>query len=212
MSENGYAFYFYLISCTGCKTCQIACKDKHDLAVGVNWRRVYEVSGGDWVLDEGGYRNSVFGYYMSLACNHCANPICLEVCPTKAISKRDDGIVLIDQNACIGCRYCEWACPYGAPQFQDDIGRMSKCTLCYDYIDEGKSPACVAACPSRALDFGPLDEMEAKYGETSELHRVAEIYPLPDPSLTEPSLIVKPHRNAVNAANQPARVANTEEV
>ena len=212
MSKKQYAFYFDSSVCTGCKACQIACKDKHDLEVGVSWRKVYEVGGGNWVQNGNSYTNSVFSYYVSLACNHCANPICENVCPTKAIQKRDDGIVLIDQQVCIGCRYCEWACPYGAPQFRDDLGKMSKCTLCADYLDEGKPTACIAACPSRALDFGTIAELEAKYGKIGEDNKVAEIYPLPNASTTEPSLIVKPHRDAVQMTNQPAKIANQEEV
>jgi len=212
MSEKQYAFYFDSSACTGCKACQIACKDKHDLDVGVNWRRVYEVAGGNWVKNGKSYVNNVFSYYMSLACNHCENPLCVDVCPTQALYKQDDGIVLIDQDKCIGCRYCEWACPYGAPQFQEEAGRMSKCTLCNDYLDAGKPPACVASCPSRALDFGTVEELETKYGKIGEIQEVAEIYPLPDAAVTEPALIVKPHRDAIRTANEPAIIANTEEL
>ncbi|MFM9449458.1 4Fe-4S dicluster domain-containing protein, partial [Streptomyces acidiscabies] len=88
----------------------------------------------------------------------------MKVCPTTAMSRRDDGTVYVDQDKCVGCRYCEWACPYSAPQYRKDTGRMSKCDLCYDYRSKGKEPACVAACPSRALDWGPIDELRGKYG------------------------------------------------
>ena len=112
-----YGFHMNSSACAGCKTCQVACKDKHDLDLGIRWRRVYEVSGGDWVQDGPAWLPNVFAYNLSISCNHCKNPVCVSVCPTQAMHKRKDGIVAIDQDKCIGCRYCEWACPYGAPQY-----------------------------------------------------------------------------------------------
>jgi anaerobic dimethyl sulfoxide reductase subunit B (iron-sulfur subunit) len=202
------AFFFDATMCTGCKACQVACKDKSDLPVGVNWRRVAEFSGGNWVKNpDGTYDNTAFAYYTSIACNHCDNPLCLDVCPTQAIWKRDeDGIVLIDSDKCIGCRYCEWACPYGAPQFNEEVGVMTKCNFCFDYIDEGQSPSCVAACPSRALDFGDIEELRAKYGDT------AEIAPLPEAKITEPNLVIKPHKHAQPVDSNAGQLANPEEV
>ncbi len=164
---NKLGFYFNGSACTGCKACQIACKDKSDLPVGVTWRRVAEYSGGEWVNNsDGTCTQNVFAYYISVACNHCDNPICAEVCPTQAMFKREDGIVLIDESKCIGCRYCEWTCPYGAPQFEEDQGVMTKCNLCYDSVDEGQSPSCVAACPSRALFFGDIDHTPRRARES----------------------------------------------
>ena len=91
-----YAFRFDQSACSGCKTCQAACKDRHGLPVGVLWRRVYEVAGGGWLREGEAWRTDAFAYSLSLACKHCAEPVCAEVCPTKAISRRADGIVLID--------------------------------------------------------------------------------------------------------------------
>jgi len=200
-----YAFYFNSNMCTGCKACQIACKDKWDLPVGITWRRVAEFSHGDWVPNpDGSYNQNVTGYYVSVACNHCANPLCVQSCPTQALHKRDDGIVVIDAEKCIGCRYCEWACPYGAPQFNAEAGVMTKCNFCYDAIDAGEKPSCVAACPSRALEFGEKAQLEAKYG------KVHEVAPLPSADLTDPSLIISPHRNAQPVGAGP--VANPEEI
>ena len=197
------AFFFDSSTCSGCKTCQVACKDKNDLPVGQVWRRVYEVSGGGWKKEGTAWRNDVFAYNLSLSCNHCEDPICANNCPTKAIRKREDGIVLIDQNSCIGCKYCAWVCPYGAPQFNPEKGVMGKCDLCADYVDQGKNPSCVDACPMRALDFGDYDELVRKYGESEH------IYPLPSPSITGPSLCIRAHQNAGGA--DPA-VTNIEEV
>jgi anaerobic dimethyl sulfoxide reductase subunit B len=203
---NQMAFYYDQSACTGCKACQIACKDDNDLEVGILWRRVVDVQGGDWIKQGDTWIHSIVNYSLSIACNHCKEPICMEVCPTEAITKRDDGIVLIDEDKCIGCRYCEWSCPYAAPQYQSDKGKMSKCDFCVDNIDQGLPPACVAACPMRVLDFGELEELKAKYDN------VENIYPLPDPSLTEPAIVITPHPQAVLGADTGAYIANEEEI
>ncbi len=197
------AFYFDSASCSGCKTCQMACKDKNDLAIGQIWRRVYEVTGGGWKQAGPAWKHDVFAYNLSMSCNHCADPICARNCPTRAIWKREDGIVQINQDLCIGCKYCAWVCPYGAPQFNPEKGVMGKCDLCADYIDQGKNPSCVDACPMRALDFGDYDKLLEKHGGSDH------IYPLPEYSITEPSLCIKAHKNAGNL--NPC-VVNVEEV
>jgi len=201
-----YAFYFDSSACSGCKACQVACKDKHGLEVGRLWRRVYEVSGGDWIQVGDAWTSSVFAYNLSIACNHCEKPICVEVCPAGAIYKRADGIVLIETDQCLGCGYCSWACPYGAPQYNEEKGYMTKCTFCVDNIDAGLAPACVAACPLRALDYGEREELETRYAKISNL------FPLPDARLTNPALVITPHKDAVRARNEPACVGNREEV
>lgn len=201
-----FAFYFDSSQCSGCKACQMACKDKHDLAVGLIWRRVYEISGGNWEKRGDAWIPHVFAYNLSIACNHCVKPVCKDVCPTAAIIKRKEGIVLIDGDKCMGCRYCEWACPYGSPQFDKDSGIMTKCHFCFDYIDEGKIPVCVSACPKRAIDFGEFSELQKKYLGTGQ------VYPLPDPSLTEPAIVITPHKDAERAKKEKAKIANREEV
>lgn len=203
-----YAFYFDSSSCSGCKACQAACKDRHGLAAGVLWRRVYEVTGGGWQRRDGAWVADVYAYNVSLACNHCERPICTEVCPAAAITKREDGIVLLDSKRCVGCRYCQWACPYGAPQYDEAAGTVSKCTFCVEQVERGLPPACVAACPMRALDFGDRAELEARYGP------LQPVFPLPKNDLTDPALLLTPHKEAGRAAgeNGEARVANREEV
>lgn len=206
MTANRYAFYFDSTSCSGCKACQIACKDKHNLEIGRIWRRVFEITGGSWIAHENSWQSNVFSYNVSISCNHCDRPICMEVCPTSAISKRSDGIVLIDQTNCVGCGYCQWACPYNAPQLDPASRKMTKCTLCFDYLDAGKPPACVAACPLRVLDFGEYTELREKY------KTVEGIFPLPEHSLTEPSLIISPHKDSHRAYQEPAQISNLEEI
>lgn len=184
-------FYFNADICIGCKACQIACKDKNHLPMGVLWRRVVNYGGGSWVQSgDIMIPQNVFGYFLSISCNHCEDAPCLHNCPTGAISKNEDGIVLIDEDVCIGCRYCSWVCPYGAPQFNEDDGVMTKCNFCYDLQAEGKNPACVDACPLRAIEFGEIEELRAKHGD------VVEIEPLPKREITSPALVIHPHRHA----------------
>lgn len=198
------AFYFDASACNGCKACMVACKSKNELPVGINWRHVTEYGGGSWVPDPEDPKrmapNNIFAYAVSVACNHCQDPICVESCPTGAMTKRDDGLVVIDEARCIGCRYCEWACPYGAPQFDASAGVMTKCNFCEDVVAEGESPYCVAACPARALDFGELSELQAKYGD------VAAIEPLPAADLTKPALVITPHRHAQMSGEGTGRI------
>lgn len=206
VATRQYAFYFDSSACSGCKACQMACKDRHGLRVGLLWRRVYEVTGGSWQRRDQAWISSVFAYNVSLACNHCEEPICVEICPTKALFKRADGIVLIDAGKCIGCRYCSWACPYGALQYDAEAGRMTKCTFCAEDLDAGLPPSCVAACPLRALEFGDRADLEARYGSSDT------IYPLPETELTRPALMITPHQGVVRVSVDNVRIGNMEEV
>lgn len=201
------AFHIDLKTCTGCKTCMVACKDKHDLPEGVKWRRVTEYSGGTWVRQtDGTFAQDVFGYYMSISCNHCEDPICVRSCPTTAMHKDEYGIVKVDHTKCVGCRYCEMACPYRAPQFNPQLGMMTKCDFCEDFQLQDKSPACVAACPCRSLTFGEYDDLKARFGDSTT------VAPLPDPSITRPSLVVTPGRTAKAASSDRGRIRNPEEI
>jgi anaerobic dimethyl sulfoxide reductase subunit B len=201
-----YGFYLDTSACTGCKACQIACKDKNNLPVGVLWRRVVEIQGGEWLRRGPAWLGNIFAYFLSSACMHCELPICAEVCPTRAITQRDDGIVLIDPDHCMGCRYCEMACPYKAPQFNPDLGVMTKCDFCADLIEKKKAPACVSACQMRVLHFGNLDELRAEHGSQDD------IYPLPASDLTNPALVITPHRDALHGREHAARIGNWEEI
>ena len=160
-------FYFDQTRCTGCGACQVACKDWHDLPAGPeNWMRV--------LYSENGKFPDVFVSYMVAPCYHCLDPVCIPACPTHAISKRDeDGIVVVDVEACLGNEECDIkclkACPYDTPQFGPEPGaKMRKCNFCLDRWSDNKLPVCVEACPTRALDAGPLDELKAKYGDIQE--------------------------------------------
>lgn len=181
-------FYFDMTRCSGCSTCQAACKDRLDLEmVGPLPRRVkrYEV----------GIFPKVTGYSTSISCNHCETPACVASCPTGALFKADDGIVLIDDSLCITCKTCLTACPYGAPQFVESLNLVLKCDSCKALRDAGMNPVCADACPSRALDFGDMEELGAKYA--TDL--VQEVAVLPTADITNPNLVIKARVQASEA-------------
>ncbi|MBP6120816.1 MULTISPECIES: DMSO/selenate family reductase complex B subunit [Providencia] len=201
-----YGFYIDSSRCTGCKTCELACKDFKNLSPEVNFRRIYEYAGGDWTEQDGVYKQNVFAYYLSISCNHCDDPACAKVCPSGAMHKREDGFVVVDEAVCIGCRYCSMACPYGAPQFDQVKGHMTKCDGCYERVAEGKKPICVESCPLRALDMAPIEELRAKYGNLSE------IAPLPSAEYTHPNIVLKLNANSKPVGDTTGHLANPEEV
>lgn len=163
--------------CTGCMTCVIACKQENLTRPGVWWDKVLDLE------SESPHRI----LYFRLACMHCSNPPCLKACPEHAIYKRPDGIVLIDQGKCKGHGECIKACPYGMIDINPDEGyfpghvspleagtephrvhppgKASMCTMCVHRIDEGREPACVAGCPSKAMAFGDLDDPDSPIRE-----------------------------------------------
>lgn len=184
MEQQG--FHFNARRCTGCKTCVLACKDYKNLDESVSFRQVYEFSGGEWIWDDGGWKQDCFCFYVSSACNHCAHPACMEVCPTGAMGRNDLGLVCVDEHRCIGCGYCALSCPYHAPKVDRSVGHSAKCDGCTERVFEGKVPVCVEACPVRALDFGPIGALRERYGSR------AEVPPLPDAAETSPNLVVTP--------------------
>jgi len=168
---NQLCFHVDTTRCINCKTCEIACKDMNGAAVGQKLRRVRTFEGGEYPRP--------FVCNLSMACNHCEQPKCVEVCPAGAYRKREqDGIVVHDPEKCIGCRYCTWTCPYAAPQYSEAEGRVMKCNLCVERIDAGEQPACVEACPTRAIEVGRMEEVEARPGATMAIRNL----PSPDDS------------------------------
>ena len=150
------AFLFDPDRCTGCQACELACSIENDLGTDRSWREV--VTFNDAAIP------GVHRFHLSLACNHCAEPACMHSCPALAYSREaSTGAVLIDPSRCIGCRYCSWACPYGAPRFEEDRGVMGKCTFCSHRLNLGLKPACATLCPTGALDFAalPVSELNA---------------------------------------------------
>lgn len=201
-----YGFYINSAVCSGCKTCQVACKDKNDLHPGQVWRRIYEIEGGEWNDLNGAWEKKPYSYYLSVSCNHCSRPECVKACPTTAMHKTDDGVVMVDPDKCMGCGYCMWACPYDAPRPDPETGQMTKCDMCIDKILDGGKPSCVEACPMRALDFGTMDQLEEKYGT------VREIFPLVPEEMTMPNIVINPHKDSSRTADEPGSVVNREEL
>lgn len=203
-----YAFAFDSNKCSGCRTCQVLCKETYELPLENLYRRVTNYTGGTWEQNERGtyVPTGHFGYFVSMGCNHCDNPACVRNCPTGAMQKdAETGIVWTDHGLCIGCRSCQMACPYGAPTYDETNRYMLKCNMCMGEVKAGNRPLCVSGCRDRALDFGTYDEMVAKYGEGD-----MQIEPLPV-SKTEPSYILVPHRNAQKIGQGTGSVADLPE-
>jgi len=147
-----WVFVADLNRCVGCQTCTAACKHANATAPGVMWRKVFDIEIGEFP--------DVRRAFIPTGCHHCAEPPCMHVCPTTATKQREDGIVMMDYDRCIGCRYCYQACPFKVPRFDFETRVTRKCTLCYDRILLSYSkPACVAACPVHALSFGYKHEI-----------------------------------------------------
>ncbi len=177
-----YGFYFDQSRCYNCHACVVACRDWNDIQPGpVKWCRMMQWEKGTFPTMR---MNTLFA-----TCYHCENPVCVEACNHHALFKEDKyGAVLLDTDLCEGDRNCWKACPYGAPQYEDDAPGtpMSKCDMCYDRLENGEQPICVMSCPGRALDFGPLEELEAKYGKLKALPD------MPDGELVKPAVVFTP--------------------
>lgn len=178
-------FYYNQTLCIGCRTCQVACKDKNDLEVGVFFRHVTDYVVGDYPAPS--------SYHYAATCNHCENPACVAICPNGATYiDEEDGTVQHNDDNCVGCQYCVNACPYGVPQYIESIFKVHKCDACLPLRAAGEPPACVAACPMRALEFGSIEELRAAHPEA-----VNQIAILPDATETNPSVAIDPKASAL---------------
>ena len=182
MTRSGMAID--LSRCIGCNTCAVACKVSNNLPKDV-WWNVVHTEGRDFAdTSKGTYGGEMQLSWLPVNCMHCENAVCEEVCPTGATVKRDDGIVTVDEETCIGCKSCMEACPYDVrrlienePEYYLELpigdpaakshkgGTVEKCDFCAGRIDRGEKPACMELCPGRARYWGDLDDPESEVSQ-----------------------------------------------
>ena len=154
-----YGLAIDLERCIGCHTCTIACKLENGIEEG-SWIKVRTI-GGPHPDTPSGEHPELSMHFLPVLCMHCAQPPCLDACPLQAISRRGDGIVLIDESKCDGCQACLPACPYGALMYDAERNVARKCTLCAHRVDEGLEPFCVVCCETEAMYFGDLQDPDS---------------------------------------------------
>jgi Fe-S-cluster-containing dehydrogenase component len=162
-------FSFNADDCIGCKACEIGCKNENQTPTQIYWRKVKKLKES----------------FLSVSCNHCDSPECFRVCPEGAFTKRRDGIVEINESLCNGCQLCVSACPYGAPQYNPETQKVSKCQMCYPRQDVGLQPACVESCTTGALSMIDINNFS-----NSEATRTIDGFP--NISITNPSIVFYP--------------------
>ncbi|MBL4584304.1 MAG: dimethyl sulfoxide reductase anchor subunit [Pseudomonadales bacterium] len=171
-----HGFVLNADNCIGCHACEAACSEKNDNPAHIAFRSVGFV--------EGGTHPDYQRLNISMACNHCEDPVCLKGCPTGAYTKfAEYGAVLQDPDICFGCGYCTWVCPYNAPQLDPIKGEVSKCNMCVDRLEVNLKPACVSACLANALDFGVIENMPE-----GNVENKTSIPGFPDPEITRPNI------------------------
>ena len=141
-----YRFHFNMTKCIGCRSCEVACNEQNGNPADILWRRIGELEAGSYPATQ--------RHYLSMGCNHCLDAECVKGCPVDAYTKDPvTGIVLHSADACIGCQYCVWNCPYSVPQFNPERGVVGKCDMCKGRLEDGFEPACVNACPESAIEI-----------------------------------------------------------
>lgn len=186
-----HGFFFNADNCIGCHACESACSEKNDNPAHIAFRSVGYVEGGTYP----DYQR----INISMACNHCEDPVCLKGCPTRAYTKfAEYGAVLQDPDICFGCGYCTWVCPYNAPQLDPVKGQVSKCNMCVDRLEVGLKPACVSACLGNALDFGVIENIPE-----NRIEAKTEIPGFPDPSITHPNIRFQQTRSTHHEMTRP---------
>jgi len=164
--EDAVGMLYDATRCIGCKSCVVACREANGMPVeeleGM-WDAPISLSGKTKNIIKL-YREGDTTSYMKAQCMHCIDPACVSVCMIGALQKRERGIVTWDPSRCIGCRYCQVACPFDVPKFEWEkaVPQIVKCELCRHRLDEGKEPACCEVCPTEAVVYGSYDKLLAE--------------------------------------------------
>lgn len=186
-----HGFFFNADNCIGCHACETACSEKNDNPSHIAFRSVGYVEGGTYP----DYQR----INISMACNHCDDPVCLKGCPTRAYTKYAEyGAVLQDPDICFGCGYCTWVCPYNAPQLDPVKGEVTKCNMCVDRLEVGLKPACVSACLGNALDFGVVENIPE-----NRIEAKTEIPGFPSTEITQPNIRFQQTRSTQREMTRP---------
>ena len=187
--KTNYAMAVDINKCIGCGRCAAACKKENKVPDSPYYLRTWveryviplngdaEVDSPNGGIDGFPDRQPSDGkirktFFVPKLCNHCENPPCVQVCPVGATFQTPDGVVLVDESYCVGCRYCIQACPYGARYIHPEKQVADKCTFCYHRISKGLLPACVEVCPTQARVFGDLGK------QSSPIHRILRFNPI----------------------------------
>lgn len=191
--EHFYGMGIDIAKCIGCGRCADACKTENDVPREPfyfrTWVERYQINvDGETAVDSpnGGIagfpvvtneKGMLRTFFVPKLCNHCANPPCVQVCPVGATFATEDGVVLVDKDYCIGCRYCIQACPYGARFLDPRTRTADKCTFCYHRVVKGLLPACVEVCPTGARVFGDLRQRSSPLERFMRMNKLQVLKP-----------------------------------
>jgi len=178
-----YRFHFNMTRCIGCRSCEVACNEQNGNPATIQWRHVGEIEGGTYP--------DTLRHYLSMGCNHCLDAECMKGCPVEAYTKDPvTGIVLHSADACIGCQYCVWNCPYSVPQFNPARGVVGKCDMCKGRLEEDLEPACVNACPEAAIEIEIVNiaEWRSNYSQAESPGLPAAVHTISTTRITLPEV------------------------
>lgn len=159
-----------LTKCVGCYACTVACQIEHDLPPLELWNKVY-------CYGPVGEYPHLTSYYLSRPCMHCQDPPCVDACPTGASYINEEGLVLVDEKLCVGCKFCMLVCPYDVRVLSEEAGVVRKCTFCPERLAEGKLPRCVETCALGARYFGDLEDTESEVYDLVYHHNAVQLLP-----------------------------------